>query len=214
MNKPKLKSSSKVVEISQKPGLPNSNPLVNFETLSWGPIVKNWVKSIALFVVLALILGVGLYAGLAGTIAYTTKIDNKFYAIARDTFVGNEIPADTIIYGSSDTEVQKDLTNKLLQGAQIFLNEPAVNNPVVVRVVAGPTVKIVFENDGSVTINSGEQEGTNIKNKIIGLNKKTNIIDSKYIVECEWGSCEKGTYFLLPVKNISGEVISLNKSKG
>lgn len=212
MIKPKLKSSSKVVTLPEdaKPSLSNNLPssFVEFQTVGWGPILKGWGKSIILFGILAIILGLAAYAGLASTIAYSVKIDNKFYAVARDTYVGDEIPKGEVVYASYDAELEDSIPAKFSQGAKSLVGLDPVEKPVVVRIIAGPTVKISV-NSGNVTVNPGTDKQDIVEQPVEGLKSGASLLKDEYIVECEWGACEVGERFILPAGNVSGEIIKL-----
>lgn len=213
--KPKLKSSSKIVDLPDgvRPTIQNSNPLFSYETVGWGPIVLSWGKSISLFIAFALVLAIALYAGLAATIAYGVKLDDKYYGVARDTFVGNVIPAGENIYASASTPVDKTLTAKLIEGGKIFIGEQALTDAVNVKVIAGPTMKIAYGDNNTLTILSGENTGEVITGPVNGLKSDVTLIENDYIVECLWGACEEGELFLLSANNVSGKIIDLDKGR-
>jgi hypothetical protein len=213
--KPKLKSSSKIVDLPDgvRPTIQNSNPLFSYETVGWGPIVVSWAKSISLFVAFALVLALVLYAGLAATIAYGIKIEDKYYGVARDTFVGNVIPAGENVYASASTPIDSTLTAKLIEGGKILIGQQALEDAVEVKVIAGPTMKIAIGENNTTTILSGKNSGEVIIDPITGLKSDVNLIKDDYIVECLWGACEEGELFLIPASNISGKIIDLDKGK-
>lgn len=214
--KPKLRSSSKILDISDeiRPALQNSNPLVSYETLGWKPIIIGWAKSVALFLLGAIILALLLYAGLSATIAYTVNLDGHREIVARDTFVGNEITKNSIVYGSMDSKLENTILSKLLEGGNGLIGNEAVSNGVVVKVLAGPTMKISLNSKGNIIIESGKNKGDVITDEIDGSIPSDGIISEKYIVECKWGACDPGTYFFLSADNISGKVISPNEKRG
>lgn len=212
MVKPKLKSSQKIIDLPEdmKPALSNNsiNSFVEYETVGWGYILKDWGKKIALFFLFAVILAVAAYAALAATIAYTVKIDGTLYSVARGTYVGNEIPEGEVVYASYDQPAVGDFMSNLTQGARSVIGEDPVSQPVVVEVVAGPIAKVQV-NGEQITFNPGDKDENALTADVDGLDNKTKLLDGQYVVECKWGACEVGSYFVLPAENVSGEIIKL-----
>lgn len=215
MAKPRLKSSQKVTDLPDdvKPALSNNSisSFVEYETIGWNLILKDWGKKIALFFVFAIVLAVAAYAALAATIAYTVKIDGAMYTVARGTYVGNEVPSGEIVYASYDSSATGDFLSNLAQGARSVIGEDPVSEPVVVEVVAGPVAKVQV-NGENITFNPGAKDESTLTADVDGLEGKTKLLDNQYVVECKWGACEPGSFFVLPSENVSGEIIKLGSN--
>ena len=217
VTKGKLRSSSKVFDLDgeETPRLNNNNSpaVIEYEPLSWNKIIKGWLKSIAGFVVLSLVLTLGVYAGLSSTILYitTAKVDSSTSAfiVARGTFTGGMVPAGSEVYISTSNTLDGSFLTNLQQG---FVGIP---NGTIVEVLAGPVQKIqINSNDQTVDLLATNGSSASSVNGIVLNDDGTKtVLENEYLVRCLGGACKTGDLLIIKKAQISGEIISANKER-
>lgn len=202
-NKGKLRSSSKIVDLdseeSPRLSAPSTlTPIVEYETIGWGEVIRGWAKSIVIFLILAAVLVVGIYAGLAATIAYSTSTpgSGQFF-VARGTYVGGTVPAGSTIYVSTTNAVENSFLTNLQEG---FSGLP---NGAVVKTIAGPVEEIVVDNTGRASVGGDDISGVLPADFANG-----GYLKNQYLVECVSGACTSGDLLVINQNQISGEVIN------
>lgn len=202
-NKGKLRSSSKIVDLdseeSPRLSAPSTlTPMVEYETIGWGEVIRGWAKSIVIFLLLAAVLVVGIYAGLAATIAYSTSTpgSGQFF-VARGTYVGGTVPQDSTIYVSTSNVVSNSFLTNLQEG---FSGLP---NGAVVKTIAGPVEEIIVDNYGNASVG-----GDDIAGVLPAEFAQGGYLKNQYLVECVSGACTAGDLLVINQNQISGEVIN------
>lgn len=202
-NKGKLRSSSKIVDLdseeSPRLSAPNGlTPVIEYETIGWGEVIKGWTKSIIVFILLAAVLVVGIYAGLSATIAYATSTSGSGqFFVARGTYVGGTVPEDSTIYVSTTNSISNSFITNLQEGFG------GVPNGAVVKTIAGPVEEIVVDNLGNASVG-----GDSIKGTLPSDFAQGGFLKNQYLVECISGSCTSGELLVINQNQISGEVIN------
>lgn len=204
--KGKLRSSSKIFELNEEEPKLSNNVLptvIEYEEIGWGHIIKGWVKSILVFLLLGLVLVVGAYAGLAATISYGTIDDRgEIIVVARGTYVGGVVPKDEIVYISTTHILDGNLWDNLQQG---FVGIP---NAATVQVLAGPVQEIEVQAN-QILLKKGTETVGKIEGVIEDLTPNKTVLQNEYIVRCLGGACEPGELLLIKSAQISGEVVTI-----
>lgn len=242
-SKPKHKSgqvsendAEVVATTTPKRGIFNiGNRTVNVEEESWPNIILRWIKlTIAFGILLAILIG-GMYAGLATTIMYITKVPvganhvKQTVVVVRGTknLTGGIAKPNIVVYGSAVDSAPDQILSRFQEGVSLFNYTIA---PVLAQTVAGPNINVAVTpsttvpntynitykvNDSPTTmqlnnISINVPEGLANDSHYQKLTSGSQYYANTYIAKCLGGTgCVTGSYFLLPGKNISGEVKSL-----
>ncbi len=210
--KGKLRSSSKIFELDddETPRLNNKNSaaVIEYEPLSWNKIIKGWLRSIAIFIALALVLVLGVYSGLSATIIYGTsaKINgtNSVFMIARGTYTGGIVPAGAKIYVSTTRLLDNSFLTNLQQG---FTGLPG---GAQVQVLAGPVQKIQIDpaNQQVQLLSTNGSPSSSVTGVVDNADSTKTFLQNEYLVRCLGGACKTGDLLIIKKEQISGEIIS------
>tara|TARA_B100001146_G_scaffold210106_1_gene207674 strand:+ start:9 stop:653 length:645 start_codon:yes stop_codon:yes gene_type:complete len=205
--KPSLKRGGAAVDTTDiRPALAfdSSQDIIMFSEESWLSILWSWVKSAFLFFVAALVIMVVLYVTLAATLVFVANVDNEPVVVARGTFLGGIPQAGDTVFVGSGTPGNDPLTK--LQEA--FIGVP---DPKVATVLTEPG-DVVSAGNGTVTVNGQSQSGTFVNSSGAPSGLGSTALTNQALVECVTGECEPGTFFLIPLDQVYGEAVMLQRT--
>lgn len=159
--------------------------------------VRSAFHSTLVYLAAFLLTVTALYLSLAGTllvaIPNTNNEDFSHTWVQRNKFAGGIPAPGQLIYASLDKEIDNSFFGKVSQTVS-----PPSNASILIN-VAGPLGDVY--NEGEQIFFDGENTG------FTGVVNSGNpfLLESEYLAKCYLGSCDVGSYYVIPAENLVGE---------
>lgn len=191
--KPKLSNRQRItIARSDRPapGLGSQTPAITIgETKE--PLLRRSVRTVIGAVIAVVALLFATYAVLAATVLVVLPASAHHVAVLRNTFPVGAAPQGAYVYASSEP-VDTSVTGRINQA--VF----GVAAGSVVRIVAGPAVRVATDRDGYIVVDGHR---TDYKGKVA-----PQYLNHAYVAICVSGACKAGAAVLVGQANIVGGV--------